>query len=72
MKKSLFLLVSVIMLFLLTSCSGESEAINLKYGTYTLEQSESKIVLSENDTIKISNYDFTELEKSSYEDFLIS
>lgn len=72
MEKIIYTSFSLFLLLCLTSCNSRETSKEIKPGTYQMEGSDSQIVLNPNKTITIHNYDLSELEKKSYEDFLIA
>lgn len=73
MRKPLYALILLLLLALLaTACAPEEEAMKITYGTFTMASTDSQILLREDNTLTIVNYDMSELEKDSYEDFMIA
>lgn len=73
MKKPLCILILLLLLsFSTTACTPAEEAMKITYGTFTMASTDSQIVLREDNTLTIVNYDMSELEKVSYEDFMIA
>ena len=73
MRKHLYILILLLLLALsATACTPAEEAMKITYGTFTMASTDSQIVLREDNTLTIVNYDMSELEKVSYEDHLIA
>lgn len=71
--KKWFLLVGVLFAVVIGgSCAKKNPEMRLKYGTFSMAGSDSRIVLYEDRSLSVVNYDLSELEKSTYEDFLIA
>lgn len=73
MRKPLYVLILLLLLsFSTTACTPSEDAMKITYGTFAMASTDSQIVLREDNTLTILNYDMSELEKVSYEDFMIA
>lgn len=70
-RKIILFFTAIITVLMLTACSGGVD--NAKQGKYYLngDTSKSYIVIGENNTMGFYNFDFSEMEKVSYEDAII-
>jgi len=72
-RKTLCVLIGIMLLVIsISACTPAEEAMKITYGTFTMASTDSQIVLREDNTLTIVNYDMSELEKISYEDFMIA
>ena len=71
-RKIILFFTAIITVLMITACSGGVD--NAKQGEYYLngDTSKSYIVIGENNTMGFYNFDFSEMEKVVYEDFIIS
>ena len=65
MRKPLYVLILLLLSFSATACTPTEEAMKITYGTFTMASTDSQIVLREDNTLTIVNYDMSELEKVS-------
>lgn len=70
-RKIILFFTAIITVLMLTACLGGVD--NAKQGKYYLngDTSKSYIVIGENNTMGFYNFDFSEMEKVSYEDAII-
>jgi len=52
------------------SC-GEKKPVAIKKGVYKLADTDTSITLGDNNTLTVHGYDFTHLEETAYESFMI-
>jgi hypothetical protein len=80
MKKSFFIPIAILLsatvillfVFLQISHAIKDKEMKLVYDTFSMAGTDSQIVLNSDNTLTIRNYDMSELEKESYEDFVIA
>lgn len=79
MRKLLFfvflilLIATVILLVVILQIVGNrNELMELKYGTFSMAGTDSQIVLRDDNTLFVRNYDMSELERETYEDAVIA
>jgi len=80
MRKILFfvfliLLIATVILLVVVRQNqrdNENELTELKYGTFSIAGTDSQIVLRDDNTLFVRNYDMSDLEKETYEDAVIA
>ena len=70
---AILLLATVILLVVILQIVGNrNEELELKYGTFSMAGTDSQIVLRDDNTLFVRNYDMSELERETYEDAVIA
>jgi len=69
-----FLIVFVVLLVVVLQDrrDNKDELTELKYGTFSIAGTDSQIVLRDDNTLTVRNYDLSGLEKKTYEDATIA
>ena len=60
-KPSCILILLLLLSFSATACTPAEEAMKITYGTFTMASTDSQIILREDNTLTIMNYDMLDI-----------